>query len=202
MPKRVRSILPNLITVSRLVCVPVVVGLMLAGAMAPAFWLFLGAAASDALDGALARWLHAQSIVGSYLDALADKVLLVSVYLYLGGTGLMTGWLVGLVVGRDLLLVSGTAVMAMAGRRNGVRPLSLSKVNTAAQIVLAAMILGHEGLGWFPEEARQPLSGVVAATTLGSGLAYLRAWLGQQGDRSAGVEKQGRGGDQGKQGCH
>lgn len=173
---RARAVLPNLITGLRLACVPAVVWLILAGSLAPAFWLFVLAAASDAIDGALARLLHAQTELGSYLDALADKVLLVCIYLCLGWVGLIGVWLVGLVVARDVLLILTAAFLHLGGRQNGVSPLVLSKINTLAQILLAGVVLGHQGMDLFPGWLQPPLAAVVGVTTAGSGLAYLLSW--------------------------
>ena len=84
--------LPNAITVLRLASVPVAVWLLLRHDLAAAFWIFLAASVTDAMDGLLARLLRAQSAFGSYLDALADKLLLVSVYLSLAVQGLLSWW--------------------------------------------------------------------------------------------------------------
>lgn len=168
--------LPNVITLLRLVAAPVSVWLILAGALAPAFWLFVVAAGTDAVDGALARLTGTQSALGSYLDALADKVLLVGIYLSLGGRGQLDGWLVCLVVGRDFLLVAFAAALHFRRVQKKIVPLLISKVNTFAQIVLAAFLLGHHGLGWFSESLLAPFEGIVAVSTLASALAYLIAW--------------------------
>jgi cardiolipin synthase len=168
--------LPNVITLLRLATAPVTVWLIAKAQVTPAFWLFLGASVTDAVDGVVARWVHAQSALGSYLDALADKVLLVGVFVSLGVSGLLNGWLVGLVVGRDVLLVVAALALRFGGVQRQVIPLLISKVNTVVQILLAAVVLGHQGLGWFPLALVAPLSGIVALTTVMSAFAYLAAW--------------------------
>lgn len=168
--------LPNVITLLRLVAAPAAFWLIGVGEMAPAFWLFVIAAATDAVDGALARLTGAQSVIGSYLDALADKVLLVGIYLSLGLQGFLGVWLVSLVVGRDLLLIVFAAVLHFQGVQKKIEPLRISKVNTFVQILLAAVVLGHHGLGWFPAAAVGPLCGIVAVSTVLSAVAYLVAW--------------------------
>jgi len=168
--------LPNVITLLRLASAPVTIWLIAKAQMTPAFWLFLGASVTDALDGVVARLVHAQSAFGSYLDALADKVLLVGVFVSLGLLGLLNGWLVGLVVGRDVSLVGFALALRFGGVQRQVVPLLISKVNTFAQILLAAVVLGHHGLGWFPLALVAPLSSVVALTTVMSAFAYLAAW--------------------------
>lgn len=181
--------LPNAITLLRIAIVPATVWFILNFKLAFAFWLFVGAAATDAADGALARLMRTQSAIGSYLDALADKVLLVSIYISLGTLGLVWGWLVGMVVGRDLLLMAFATVMRVFGGQRRVVPLLVSKVNTFAQILLAAVVLGHHGIGLFPAAVVGPLSWVVAATTTVSAGAYVYCWrqrAAAQGDRRVG----------------
>lgn len=168
--------LPNAITLARLLSVPALVWLIAGLNLAPAFWLFVGAGITDALDGALARIAHAQSALGSYLDALADKVMLVGVYCSLGFIGLLGEWLVGLVVVRDVFLVCCATGMTLAGHQTQVIPLLISKVNTLFQILLAAVAIGHHGMGWFSVALVPPLSVIVAVTTVLSGIAYVIAW--------------------------
>lgn len=135
-----------------------------------AFWLFLAAAASDALDGFIAKNFNARTNLGSYLDPLADKVLLNGVYLALAMGGWLPAWLVILVIGRDLLIVGGVIVIR---RRHSVfqpRPLSIGKINTLAQILLAACVIAPIG-GWM-DPAIDALIVAVALTTVASAAGY------------------------------
>ena len=142
--------LPNAITVLRLASVPVAVWLLVRHNLAAAFWIFVAASLTDAVDGLLARLLRAQSAFGSYLDALADKLLLVSVYLSLAVLGLLSWWLVGVVVCRDVLLVAFAVGGHLTGRQSEVQPLMISKVNTLAQILLVIVVLvGRERIQSF-----------------------------------------------------
>lgn len=177
--------LPNLISLGRLLSVPVVVWLILKGWYLSAFLIFVAAGISDAVDGLLARRLNARSVLGSYLDPLADKVLLVSVYVLLGINELLPAWIVILVVFRDGLLMAGAILwrLLMASRLE-VAPLLISKINTAAQIVLAGWVLAAEALPLFNGFVTTALIVIVAVTTLGSGAAYLWHWRGNS-DRSA-----------------
>jgi cardiolipin synthase len=177
--------LPNLISLARLVSVPVAVWLILDGRLTAAFWLFVVAGLSDAVDGTIAKYLHAETALGKFLDPLADKALLVSVYIALGRIGEMDSWLVILVVSRDIMIVGGVIVTLLTVMRSyKVAPSFLSKANTAAQILLAAAVLARLGLGIDDLGAAQVLTYVVAATTLGSGAWYLVVWYRQM----AGVE--------------
>jgi cardiolipin synthase len=166
--------LPNLISVARLMAVPVVVFLILADRMAAAFWIFIAAGASDAVDGYLAKRLNARSVLGSYLDPLADKLLLISIYLLLGRDGHIPVWLVVLVIARDAALLGGSLLVVRSDRTAAMRPLLISKLNTSFQILLAALVMAQIGLGW-PElgVGRDVLIYAVAVTTVVSGSAYL-----------------------------
>lgn len=166
--------LPNAITGLRLVAVPAVVWLVLTDRMAGAFWVFVGAGISDAIDGYLAKRLDAHSVLGSYLDPLADKLLLLSIYVLFGQSGHIPVWLVVLVIVRDAALLGGSIILVWADRTAAMRPLLVSKVNTALQIVLAGLVLAQLGLG-FPDVGAvyDVLVYAVAATTTVSGVAYL-----------------------------
>lgn len=166
--------LPNIISVARLLAVPVVVWLILTDRMAPAFWIFVGAGVSDAVDGYLAKRLNARTVLGSYLDPLADKLLLISIYLLLGRAGYIPVWLVVLVIARDAALLGGSLLVVKSDRTSAMRPLLISKLNTSLQIILAALVMARLGLGW-PDLGigYDILFYAVAVTTVASGSAYL-----------------------------
>lgn len=170
------SLLPNLITMARLLAVPLMVYLLLEESYVFAFWLFLAAGISDAVDGLLAKQLKLETVLGSYLDPLADKTLLVSVYVTLGWVGDIENWLVILIVSRDLMIVGGALLFQTLTQSLKMEPLWISKVNTACQIGLAVLILAKDGyeidLAW----ATDLLTYVVAATTILSGGAYIYKW--------------------------
>lgn len=166
--------LANLITLARLISVPVIVWAILAGEMGLAFAIFVAAGVSDAIDGFIAKHFHTESVFGSYLDPLADKALLVSVYVALGHEGYLPMWLVILVVFRDILIVGGVLLLFTLGTRNvRVSPLLISKANTAAQIVLAAVVLGGEALGMAQPMIVTALVWIIAFTTVVSGASYI-----------------------------
>lgn len=168
------KVLPNIITIVRLIAVPAVVWLFLAGEMTFAFWLFVGAGVSDAIDGYLAKRLDARSVLGSYLDPLADKLLLIAVFMLLGRGGFIPIWLVVLIVARDAALMGVSSFVVRKDRKTAMRPLMISKLNTTLQIVLAALVLARLGLG-FPDigVGHDILVFAVAVTTTMSGVLYL-----------------------------
>ena len=167
--------LPNLITLARLGMVPATVWLILQHRLDWAFAVFVAAGVSDAIDGWLARVLDARSAMGAMLDPLADKALLVSVYVTLAVIGALPDWLAILVVFRDVVIVGGLALLWRLGHRAEVRPLRVSKLNTFAQIALAALALFSRGFAVPLEGSITLLGWFVAVTTLASLLAYVTA---------------------------
>ena len=177
--------IPNFISLARLFAAPLTVWLILTGEITLAFWLFFVAAVSDAVDGFIAKRFKLTTVLGAYLDPLADKALLVGVYVALGNAGHLELWLVILVVFRDLVIVGGALLFWLLTRSLTMQPLMISKVNTVAQIVLAAVMLGSLGLGVAIDRLIiETLVYAVAATTLLSGGRYVMVWT----RRAAGVE--------------
>ncbi len=168
--------LPNIISLARLFAAPLAVWLILSGESGLAFWVFIAAGISDGIDGFLAKRFDLATELGGYLDPIADKTLLVGVYVALGQQGMIALWLVILVVFRDLLIIGGAILLWLLGRGLIMAPLMISKVNTVAQIVLAATLLGSAGFGIDVGWAAQGLTFVVAATTVASGALYVVTW--------------------------
>lgn len=164
---------PNIITFGRLCAVPAAVWLMLQHRLDIAFMVFVGAGISDAVDGWLARVLRARSLLGSILDPIADKALLVSVYVTLAAIGVLPDWLAILVVFRDLLIVGGVVLLVVLGQPPTIRPLLVSKLNTVMQIGLAALALFLAGFRLEAPWLLEALIWCVAATTFASGAAYV-----------------------------
>ncbi|HZP69035.1 MAG TPA: CDP-alcohol phosphatidyltransferase family protein [Pseudolabrys sp.] len=169
--------IPNLITLGRILLVPIVVWAIASGTMWIAFVLFLTAGISDAVDGYLAKRFHMTTMLGAYLDPLADKALIVSIYLTLGINGLIPGWLVILVVSRDIMIIGAVMLSWLVGSPLTVKPLLVSKLNTVAQIVFACVVLGTLGFGYKLPMLTLVLMGLVAALTLLSVAAYVAEWV-------------------------
>jgi len=169
--------IPNLISVGRLVLVPLTIDALLAGRYDVAFWVFLIAAASDGIDGWIARRFDQRSELGAYLDPIADKALVVSIFVTLAVVGVVPVWLTILVVSRDVLIVGGVMLSWMLSAGVAIRPLLVSKANTMAQIAFAAMVLSAGAFGFDPGRLWVAGEIVVAALTTISGGAYLVDWL-------------------------
>lgn len=169
--------IPNLITLGRVILVPVVFWLLVSGQTQLAFFAFVLAGVSDAVDGFIAKRFGLATELGAYLDPLADKLLIVSIFVALGVRGALPSWLVIAVVSRDILIVVGVMLSWLLDHPVRISPLVVSKANTAAQIVLAGTVLADDGFGLGLEIFRIGLVWIVGALTVGSLWAYLRAWL-------------------------
>jgi cardiolipin synthase (CMP-forming) len=168
--------LPNLITLGRLLCVPFAIWLIADEQYGAAFWVFVGAGVSDALDGYIAKHFDRRTRLGALLDPVADKALLTGVYLSLGIVGVLPVWLVVLVVLRDGLIVAGFLSIQTTVVPQQVEPLFLSKINTGVQIALVGFVLARLGLGADAAVVTTVLVLVAAVTTVWSGLWYLVRW--------------------------
>jgi cardiolipin synthase len=169
--------IPNLITLARILLVPVVVWAIATGRMHSAFLLFLLAAISDGVDGFLAKRFGMKTELGAYLDPLADKVMIVSIYVTLGVTGVIPLWLVILVVSRDFMIVGGIILSWLVGRPVKIRPHIVSKLNTAAQLVFACLVLASRGYSFDPEPWLTLVMALVTVLTLLSVGLYLAEWV-------------------------
>jgi cardiolipin synthase len=165
--------LPNAITFARLCAVPGTIWLIVNHRPDLAFWVFVAAGLSDGIDGWLARVRNARSRLGAVLDPVADKALLVSVYVTLALTGVLPDWLAILVVFRDLVIVGGVLLLYVLHQPPHIKPLMISKANTALQILLAAAALFVAGFGYGEVVPLGLLVWVTAAATFASGAAYV-----------------------------
>jgi cardiolipin synthase (CMP-forming) len=177
--------IPNLITIARLFLVPFTIWLIVSDEPVTAFWFFILAGVSDAVDGFLARQFNMRSVLGSYLDPLADKVLLVSIYVTCGVLGEIPLWVTILVVSRDILIIGAVILAGMLGQPIEMRPRLLSKANTAAQIVLAGLVLGD--LAFSPDLSmfRSIMVIAVGVLTIASTFVYAVDWVRHMGTSSS-----------------
>ncbi|ODN69909.1 CDP-alcohol phosphatidyltransferase family protein [Methylobrevis pamukkalensis] len=174
--------IPNIIALLRLVAVPFVILLMIEDRMDLAFLLFVAAGISDAVDGIIARHFDQMSELGAYLDPIADKALLMSIYGTLGYLGVIPAWLVVLVFSRDVLIVGGVVLSWIVGRPVAIEPLMISKANTAAQIAVAALVLAVLAFDWDVPVLVALGTVVVAVLTITSAGAYLVSWARHMGE--------------------
>jgi len=169
--------IPNLITLARILAVPVIVWAIAAGEIRIAFALFLLAGLSDLVDGFLAKRFGMATDLGAYLDPLADKAMIVSIYVALGIVEAMPRWLVILVVSRDIMIVGAVILSWLIDKPMRLKPLNVSKLNTVAQIVYATLVLAALSFQWDIPLVLNSMMALVAALTLLSVAFYVAQWV-------------------------
>jgi cardiolipin synthase len=172
-----RVSIPNLITLARILLVPVVIWAITSGEMRIAFLLFFAAGVSDAIDGFLAKRFGMVTELGAYLDPLADKAMIVSIYVALGIAQAIPRWLVILVVSRDIMIVGAVILSWLVDKPVALKPLLVSKLNTVAQIALALTVLAALGFQFDAQAVIVTLTALVAALTLLSIAFYVAEWV-------------------------
>jgi cardiolipin synthase len=168
----------NLLTLARLLCAPWLAWLLIHNNYPWAFWLLVACGLSDAGDGWLARRWRLQSSAGALLDPIADKVLLVTLYLALGFNGAMPLWMTALVLLRDLAILALAAAALLFTRIREFPPSSWGKICTFFQFLFAGGVLLY-GLAsaLVPPDLMTILLGATVTATLWSGFDYLRIAL-------------------------
>ncbi len=165
--------LPNIITVFRFLLIGPIVVCLLVGHYSWALGLFLLAAISDGVDGFIARYFDWHSRLGTYLDPLADKALMTAVYVTLGWQDVLPSWLVIVVIGRDAMILGGAYLARERILASGARPSLISKLNTAAQLLLALVAVWLQAIDGSWPFAIDGLIVLVAISTVASGLWYV-----------------------------
>jgi cardiolipin synthase (CMP-forming) len=168
--------LPNALTGVRLALAPLLVAAIVQGQPRPALGLLFVAAVSDALDGFLARRFGWLTRLGSLLDPLADKLLLNACFIGLWVVAVLPGWLLALVLGRDLLIIVGAFAYHRLIRPVTGSPSLLGKLTTALQILLGLALLLQLGYGWPPSQWLEIGIWTVALVTAASGVDYVWRW--------------------------
>ncbi|MBT4079015.1 MAG: CDP-alcohol phosphatidyltransferase family protein [Gammaproteobacteria bacterium] len=168
--------IPNLITLLRMILVLPIIWLLAHGYFVESLYLFALAGMSDGLDGFLAKRMGWQSRLGSILDPLADKMLLVSTTIMLAWVGLIPLWLVGVIVLRDLLIVVGGTLYHYRIAAYDMTPSIVSKINTFTQISYVLGVIMVEAVGWSVAAEMEVVTYVVLTTTLLSGADYVWTW--------------------------
>ncbi|MFH0810153.1 MAG: CDP-alcohol phosphatidyltransferase family protein [Pseudomonadota bacterium] len=166
--------LPNLITLLRIILTPLFVILVINHMLIEAAVTFGVAAVSDGLDGFLARTLRQKTALGSYLDPIADKLLLTSAYVSLAILGALPSWLAVIVISRDVIILVGATMLHLIHGPIPIRPLPISKLTTVFQLttLLGVLLAGSEQFGWL-NHYLTVLYAATAALTVISGLRYI-----------------------------
>ncbi len=176
--------LPNFISIFRLLLVPIVVWALVDLHYSYALLGFFIAGISDLLDGFLARAMKCQTDLGRYLDPLADKVLLIAVYVTLGMQGILPSWLVILVVFRDFLILSGALLVKLFNLSLEIKPLFISKANTLMQLLLVGIILIELSIEQIYPTTNVFLFILTGLITFLSGASYVKKWFSSTNDQN------------------
>jgi cardiolipin synthase (CMP-forming) len=169
--------LPNFITLARMLMTPLAVMMIISQRFLPAFLIFILAGVSDAVDGFIAKRFGLRTELGAYLDPLADKALLISIYVSLAIYAGLPAWIAITVVSRDVMILVAVLVSWLLDKPVEIRPVWVSKLNTVAQITLAGVALGVRAYGLEEPFLQTALQWTVATTTLASGGVYIAQWL-------------------------
>ncbi|OGW62462.1 MAG: CDP-diacylglycerol--glycerol-3-phosphate 3-phosphatidyltransferase [Nitrospirae bacterium RBG_16_64_22] len=164
--------LPNLVTVIRIVLIPVFIILLVYGPVVWALVAFSLAGVTDALDGYLARRLGEQTAMGRFLDPLADKLLLNSAFITMGALGQFPVWLVVIVISRDVAITVGSLLIYLVHHGTVMAPTILGKATTLSQLILVVNQLIVTSAG-FAHPLEVPILAVTAALTVASGIHYI-----------------------------
>ena len=175
----------NIITVVRLLFTPVIIWLIFSSYYYLGLIFFVLSGLSDALDGFIAKQFNQRTILGSYLDPVADKTLIVSSILALGYMGAIPSWLIILIVSRDLAILGAVIISWLVERSLKIEPIISSKINTFLQIFYIGLILlslsSKEEIIYLDIFILPTFSILIALSTLTSWFSYLILWLRSMG---------------------
>ena len=164
--------IPNLLSIGRILCVPLFIILLLHHLYGWALFTFVAASITDAVDGLLARMLKQKTVLGSYLDPAADKLLNASSYIALAVMNLLPSWIAVIVVSRDVIICLGLMILFLTSHPLEIRPSIASKLTTSFQLCTIIFALGSTYVAPVPNF----LGFLIWATAIGtvvSGLQYI-----------------------------
>ena len=170
------SHIPNLICVLRIALVVPIVVMLLRGDFFTALLLIFVAGFSDGLDGFLAKRFDWRTRLGGYLDPLADKLLLMVVMVTLTSLGLVPLWLTLVVIGRDVVIVSGAVAYHFLIGTLTASPTGISKLNTALQLLYILMVIAQQAFAMPPDIIVITAGAGVFLTSVVSGIDYVLRW--------------------------
>jgi cardiolipin synthase len=180
--------LPNILCLLRIALILPLLQAMLAGEQWRILALFSVAAVSDALDGYLAKRFHWTSELGKYLDPIADKLLLMSVFITAAWLDIAPWWVAAVAVARDVLLGTGAICYRLwFGPLRG-RPTVMSKINTGAQMLYLLAVIVASAVGLPPREVLAALAVIVVLTTIASGIDYTSRFVRRAFEAAAAAE--------------
>jgi len=184
--------IPNLITSLRIILAPIFIIYLLNERFLPALVVFVVAGLSDGADGLVARIFNQKSTLGSYLDPLADKILLVAAFVVLSFRGFMPSWLTVIVISRDVLILLGVSVLFINGLSIKIQPSLISKTTTCLQLITVFVVLSA-GYFHFSPGFHRLVFWLTGLFTISSGLHYMYFWFKVIGNGPRPNSKDGQG---------
>lgn len=171
--------IPNLLTALRIVLMPFVAWYLWQGDVERAFWVFVAAAVTDLLDGNLARLLNQRTVLGAWLDPIADKLMLLTTTSMLCLTDLLPMWLLWTVLAKDAVILAGAEAYRRLTGGLDVRPTISGKVATAMEFILISFTLSDLALDWGLDGYIYPMAQFTAVLVVLSGVRYVWIWSGK-----------------------
>ena len=175
--------IPNIITMIRILLTPVFVIYLINDQLLTGLAVLVICGVSDGLDGFIARVFKQKSVLGSYLDPLADKIILISAFITLGIIGFLPAWLTVVVISRDVMIMIGVILLYLTGVDINIKPVVSSKITTCLQFVTVIAVLARDYLVSV-QEYYVYLYYITALFTIISFLQYLYQWLKMMGDKT------------------
>jgi len=170
--------IPNIITVIRILLIPLFIIYLQRGVFLEALIVFSVMALSDGIDGLLARSFNQRTMLGAYLDPIADKFLLTSAFVCLAIYNLIPNWVAVIIISRDIMIVIGIAVLVVIDVKLEIKPNFDSKCTTVLQLLTVFVVLLGQVVPWvYIKEHTFILYILTSGLTVWSGFHYLYIWL-------------------------
>jgi len=174
--------LPNALTTVRIIIIPAFATSVMYQRYNHALYLFVAAALTDALDGLTARLKNQRTALGTFLDPLADKFLIVTAFILFSYYGLVPGWLTITVISRDIIVVTGWMLLYMTTHTMKVEPSVLGKAAIALQLAFLCYVLLDINYV-LPPGIKTPFIWAVALSAVASGVQYIQRGLKHAGQK-------------------
>lgn len=165
--------LPNSLTIARIVIIPLFIIAVIYKRYDYALYMFIVAALTDTLDGFIARLTNQKTALGTFLDPLADKFLLITSFIIFSMNGWLPKWLTITVISRDVIVITGWVLVYLITHTSNVKPTATGKAAIAMQLILLCYVLLDINVGFLPNDIQKVLIWLTAALTIISGLHYI-----------------------------
>jgi cardiolipin synthase len=173
--------IPNLITSVRIILAPIFIIYLINDKFSSALIVFILAGLSDGADGLIARVFNQKSSIGTYLDPLADKILLVTGFIVLSVMGFIPSWLTVVAISRDVLILLGILILFLNDKDIIIKPSVISKFTTCFQLATIFVVLSKDYIPYLIDY-KTYIFWITGILTISSGLHYMRNWFRLMGE--------------------